>query len=174
MASVRRTIEREMRRRRRPHREVPGIGEAALKGAVAGAAGTIAMLVVAELEARAAAGELGDRARELGPRIRGGRARARAAAPTRRPRQRIAAEVAIGAAIGAVYGIVQARVRLPDAAHGAVLGALTYGAHATGMLPAGGILAPPANASLQEALAPAGTHAVFGLATARAFRLLGG
>ena len=173
MASVRRTIEREMRRRR-SGRGTTGLGEAMLKGAVAGAAGSVAMLVVAELEARAAAGDLGARARELAPKIRGGRTRARAAAPTRRPRQRIGVEVAIGAAIGAVYGVVQTRVRLPEAAHGAVLGALTYAVHSTGWLPAGGVLAPPPNASLQDALTPAGTHAVFGLATARAFELLGG
>lgn len=174
MASVRRTIEREMRRRRGPRRRAAGLGEAALKGAVAGAAGTVAMLVVAELEARAAAGDLGERARELAPRIRGGRTRARAAAPTRRPRERIGVEIAIGAAVGAVYGVVQTRVRLPEAAHGAILGALTYAVHAAGWLPAGGLLAPPEDASLKDALTPAGTHAVFGLATTRAFRLLGG
>ena len=174
MPSVRRTIEREIRRRRRPRRRTASLGEAMVKGAVAGAAGSVAMLVVAELEARAAAGDLGARARGLAPKIRGGGTRARAAAPTRRPRERIGVEIAIGAAIGAVYGVVQTRVRLPEAAHGAVLGALTYAVHATGWLPAGGVLAPPPDASLQDALTPAGTHAVFGLATARAFDLLTG
>ena len=174
MASVRRTFEKQLRRGVRRPRTRSGMGEAALKGAVAGAAGSVAMLVVAELEARAAAGDLGERARELAPRIRGGRTRARAAAPTRRSPERIGLEVAVGAAIGAVYGLVQSRVRLPEAAHGAVLGALTYAVHATGLMPAGGILAPPPDASLQDALMPAGPHAVFGLATARAFALLGG
>ena len=174
MASVRRTIDREIRRRRRPRRRTGSRGDAARKGAIAGAAGSFARLVVAELVARAAAGDLGAHARELAPKIRGGATRARAAAPTRRPRQRIGLEIAIGAAIGAAYGVVQTRVRLPEAAHGAVLGALTYAVHATGWLPAGGVLAPPPDASLKDALTPAGTHAVFGLATARAFQLLAG
>lgn len=174
MASFRRTFDREIRRRTRGRPRALGLGEAALKGAVAGAAGSVAMLVTAELEARAAAGDLGARVREVAPRVRGGRAGARAASPSRRPMERMGVEVAVGAIVGAVYGMVQTRVKLPAAAHGAVLGVLTYAVHATGWLPAGGVLAPPPDASFKDALRPAGPHAVFGLATARAFEMLRG
>ena len=153
-----------------------GVGEAALKGAVAGVAGAIAMLAAGELEARGATGALGGRVREIvgGPRTRGSRRRQRPAAPSRQAATDLVAQLSAAAAVGAVFGIVQSRFRLPEAAHGALLGGLAYAASASGAFRGAGLLAPPPNASLRDVLMPAGTHAVFGLTTARAYDMLTG
>ena len=153
-----------------------GVGEAALKGALAGVAGGIAMLAAGELEARGAAGELGARVQEMagGPRTRGSRQRRRPAPASRQATANLVAQLSAAAAVGAVFGIVQSRFRLPEAAHGALLGGLAYAASASGAFAGAGLLAPPPNASLRDVLMPAGTHAVFGLATARAYDMLTG
>lgn len=167
---------RQLKRRTRRTARAGGndVLTGALKGAVAGIAGGIAMLAAGELEARGAAGDLGEPVRTMarGPRTRGAQRRRREGAPSRQPAPAIAAQLAAAAVVGAVYGAVQSRVRLPDAAHAAVLGAITLAANASGLLPRGSVLAPPAGASLQEMLMPVGAHALFGTTTARVFGML--
>ena len=160
-----------MRRRRRRRTSV---GEAALRGVLAGVAGGVAMLAVGELEARGAAGDLGERVRELaqGPRSKSAQRRRREAAPSRLGARSVIAQLAVAAAVGAVYGVVRSQLRLPEAAHGALLGGLAYAANASGLLPENGILSPPDGASAEEALMPAGAPALFGIATTRVFDLL--
>ena len=162
-----------MRRRRRRRQDV---GQAALRGAVAGLAGGLAMLLVGELEARAAAGDLGDRARELtqGPRSRSAQRRRRQAAPSKLAPRDLAVQLAAAATVGAVYGVLRSQLPLPQAAHGALLRGLAYAANASGLLPERSILSPPADASAEKALLPAGAHALFGVATTRVFDMLMG
>ena len=75
---------------------------------------------------------------------------------------------------GAIYGVVQDRLHPPDALHGLLLGGLVYAANFPewGLLPKLGVLPPPTEQSLEKAVLPLGTHLVFGLATATAFRAL--
>ena len=159
--------------RSRIRRHEVGLGEAALKGAVAGVAGSVAMMAAHELEVRGMfAGE-----RRPEPAIRRGvRRAARKEGVRLSSRQKLGAEIGVqlvgAAVVGALFGVVQSRLRLPATANAALLGGLVYATGHSGLLPRAGLFAPPANQTLKEALVPAGSNAVFGLATARVFAML--
>ena len=161
-----------MRRMARRRHEI-GLGEAALKGALAGVAGSVAMMAAHELEVRG----LFHGERKPEPAIRRGvRRAARKEGVRLSGAQRMGVEIGaqlLGAAmVGAVFGMVQSRVRLSAGANAALLGGLVYATGHSGLLPRAGLFAPPAHQTLKEALVPAGSNAVFGLATARAFAML--
>lgn len=147
-----------------------GLGEAVAKGALAGVVGGVAMLVTRELELRGLFP--GERRPEPAIRREGRPRRRRQRLDAPRPTAGIGAQLAAAAAVGVLYGVVQSRLRLPPTATGALLGGLVYAGNASGVLPGAGLLAPSPGRTLKEALVPAGTDAVFGLATARAFTLL--
>lgn len=170
-----RRAQRRMAQARDRHSRI-GMGEAAWKGALAGLAGGAAMLGARELEARGLFDEEDED--EVppppGPRIarRAARARGRELTDRQAAISGIALQLAAAATVGAVYGVIRTRVPLPGGADGALLGALVYVGSRWGLLPATGLFESPADQSLQQALVPAGTHAVFGVATARAFEML--
>jgi hypothetical protein len=107
-----------------------GVGEAALKGAIAGAVGGLAMIAAEELAERRVlsrtgrardewstiAADLGERA---GLRLRG---RTRTAAG-------VGLHVVISAALGAAYGVAMSQGRLKTPLKGLVESALVYGAY---------------------------------------------
>ena len=78
------------------------------------------------------------------------------------------------AVFGAIYGIVQSRLHPPSVLHGLVLGGLVYAANypSFGVLPKAGIVPPPQEQSLTEALIPVAPHIAFGLTTAAVFEAL--
>lgn len=151
------------------------VGEAALKGAVAGLIGGVVLKLLWQAEQTALLPE--DR---------------RVTSPTTRMVEQLAekhgvqlsgvqtqaaAATAYGgnmALFGAVYGVVQSRLHPPDALHGLVLGGLVYAANFPrwGALPRAGIVPPPQEQTLTEALVPVAPHIGFGLATAAVFKAL--
>lgn len=151
------------------------VGEAALKGAVAGLIGGVVMKLLWQAEQTALVPEdrrvsspttrmveqLAER-REL--QISGTQARAAAATV-------YGGNMAL---FGAVYGVVQSRIHPPDALHGLLLGGLVYAANfpSWGALPRAGIVPPPGEQPLAEALIPVAPHLGFGLTTAAVFKAL--
>ena len=174
---------REYRIGRPRRRQRAGIGEAAWKGAAAGLAGGVAMLAMDEVAARGLLPGDDEAPQHRGPAIRrgarrvvrkGARQLGLRLSADQREAGAIAVELAAAAAIGALFGVVSSRVPVPAAATGPLLGALVYGATLSGMIPDGGLLAPDGALSFRDALRPAGSQALFGSVTARAFELLAG
>lgn len=152
------------------------VGEAAVKGALAGVIGGLVMKAVWEMEQKALL-STGD---ELGSPTK----MAVEAVAEKQGMQLSDAQVSAGAAVvytgnmalwGAIFGVVQSRIHPPDALHGLLLGGLVYGANfpAFGVLPKLGVLPPPSEQSREEAAVPIGAHVAFGLATAAVFKALG-
>ena len=151
------------------------VGEAALKGALAGVAGGAAMMLARPLEAKG----LLPASERSGPeweRIVRSEARRRRIHLTELQITLLgsAVHLSYSALIGAAYGVVRSRTRVPDAAQGLVTSALVYAANfpAVGLVPRRGIAPPPKKQRPRKALTPVATHAVFGVTTAAAFRAL--
>lgn len=154
------------------------MGEAALKGALAGAAGGVAMIAMQQAESLAGLAEDG---RAAAPRAVGRAARAaKGAAQAQGVRMSgdqvaltgVAIQILAAAGIGAVYGVLSNQFRLPVGVQGSVLAGIVYAANLWGLMPSSGLLELPTGVPLKEALVPVGPHAVFGAATARAFDML--
>jgi hypothetical protein len=151
------------------------IGEAALKGALAGVAGGAAMTLVRPLQARG----LLPASERSGPeweKIVRSEARRRRIHLTKLQSALLggAVHLSYSALIGATYGVVRSRARIPDAAQGLVTSALVYAANypAWGLMPRRGVASSPSKQRPRKALIPVATHAVFGVTTAAAFKVL--
>lgn len=151
-----------------------GLGEAALRGALAAIAGGLVMKVVWEAGDRALPAE-----ERFGSPTRGAvDAIARRADARLTGRTRDAASAALYtsamATWGALYGVVQSRAHPPALAHGLLLGALVYAANFTraAALPKAGIVPAYTDQTRRQKALPIGAHAAFGLTTAAAFAAL--
>lgn len=152
-----------------------GLGEAALKGALASVVGGLAMKLVWEAEERA----LLDAPERLGsPTKQAVTAMAARRGRTLSDRQTTLAATALYlgsmAQWGALYGIVQNRLQPPHQLHGLVLGALVYAANfpGFGVLPKLDVYLPPSGQSKAQAAIPIGAHVAYGITTAAAYRAL--
>lgn len=151
------------------------VGEAALKGALAGLVGALAITAVTKAETKALLPEGEDPkpppqkfvetvAEEQGVEL--SEAQSKAAGT--------AVHLGHSALWGALYGVVQSRIHAPTTLHGLLLGGLVYNAQfpAWGLLPKMGVLPPPSMQSIEKASVAVGAHIAFGLATAAAFDAL--
>ena len=154
-------------------RDVP-LGEAALKGAIAGAVGGLALIAAEELAERklvsrsgrardewgAIATRVGERA---GVRLRG---RSRTAAG-------VGMHVLVSAALGAAYGVAMSQGRLKTPLKGLVEAGLVYGAYLAerpGPLTRGN--RGRRLRAARKGVLPVSAHDLFGAATAQVFRAL--
>ena len=152
-----------------------GVGQAALKGALAAVIGGAVMRAVWEGGQRALAP-----AERLPSPTRGmvdALAQRRGAALTHGQRTAASLGIYAGAmaAWGALYGAVQSRLHPPALVHGLLLGGLVYGANfpaKVGALTRAGVVPPPRALSRRQNAVPLAAHAAFGLATAAAFEAL--
>jgi hypothetical protein len=153
--------------------EESSLANAALRGAAAGIAGGLAMLLVTRIT-RALMPGVGDAARTPGElvarRALDGNGRSGAAVMA----AGTAAHFTSCAAWGAIYGVAQSRLHPPEWFHGAALGGLSYALlyPSAGLLPRLGIMPPPMQQSLGSAAAPLDASLTFGLTTALAYRAL--
>lgn len=159
--------------RRRGRR--PGLGESAAKGAIAGLIGGAAMMLAMKAEQKLLLSEL---QQSDPPPKRFVEAVAGGQGVSLSERQAMAAGMGVhmgySALWGALYGVVQERLDPPELLHGLVLGGLVYAVNFPewGLLPKVGVLPPPSQQDPREAAVPLIAHAVFGVATARAFDAL--
>ena len=158
-----------------PHRDDSlDLPQAALRGALAGAAGAAAMLVAERLAEHRLVSRSGTAwfewgnvaaaaARRGGVRLRGAR---RAAAG-------VGMHLLAGAAIGALYGAARSR-GLSRPAQGVLESLLTYAAYLATLQrpPARGLIGVRARRRERKGVLPLSTHSVFGIATSRAFQAL--
>lgn len=149
-----------------------GVGEAALKGAVAGMVGGAAMMMAMKVEQKALLPE--GRTMEPPPKKLVETLAGKADVGLEDGQARMAGmgvHMGYSAMWGALFGIVQNRVHPPSAMHGLLLAGLVYAANfpSFGLLPRLGVLPPPSQQPLREAAIPAGAHVVYGLATAAVF-----
>lgn len=158
------------RRRRRT-----GIADSAVKGAIAGLVGGMAMMMAMKREQRAL---LPEEERTDPPPKKLVKAVAQKQAVEIGETQAMTAGMGMhmgySALWGAVYGVVQNRLRPPDLLHGLVLGGLLYAANFPewGLLPRVGALPPPSAQEPVQAAIPVMAHAVFGITTAKVFEAL--
>jgi len=151
------------------------LGEAAVKGALAGMIGGVAMMMAMKMEQKALLpeGQTTDP-----PPKKLVEALAERVDVELEDRQAMLAGMSVhmgySALWGALYGIVQNRVHPPAPLHGLLLGGIVYAANfpSFGLLPRVGAMPPPSQQPLREAAIPAGAHVVFGMATAAAFEAL--
>ena len=158
----------------RPRRH-SGIGETALKGALAGIIGGAAMMMAMKMEQKALLPE--GQTMEPPPKKLVETLAEKADVELEDNEAKMAGmgvHMGFSAMWGAMYGVVQDRVHPPFALHGLLLGGLVYAANfpSFGLLPRLGVLPPPSQQPLREAAVPAGAHVVYGLATAAAFEAL--
>ena len=75
---------------------------------------------------------------------------------------------------GAVYGAVHTRVEPPALVHALLLSGLSYAVTVPdgGLLPRLGLMPPPTEQSMEQALVPVDAHLAFGVTTAAAFEAL--
>ena len=157
------------------HRDRPSIGEAALRGALAGVIGGLVLKLAWQAgEQTLPAGE------QFGSPTRGAvdvLAKKADVQLSERERTAAAAGVYTGAMAlwGAVFGAVQSRVHPPFLAHGLLLGGLVYAANfsrTAAALPKAGIVPAIGDQTDGQRAVSLGAHAVFGLATAAAYEAL--
>jgi hypothetical protein len=152
-----------------------GVGQVAMKGALAGMIGGAAMMVAMKMEQKALLPE--GQTMEPPPK-KLVETLAEKADVEIEDKQAKAAGMGVhmshSAMWGALYGIVQDRLHPPSALHGLLLGGLVYATNfpSFGLLPKLDVLPPPSQQPLREAAIPAGAHVVYGLATAAAFEAL--
>ncbi|MEW5929139.1 MAG: hypothetical protein AB1941_16905 [Gemmatimonadota bacterium] len=151
-----------------------GLGEAALKGAVASLVGGLATKLVWEAGQRTLPGP--DRVHSPTAEVVAAMAE-RAGTTLSEPQTRAAAGAFYGQtmlAYGALYGIVQGRLHPPAAAHGLLLAGIMYAANfpGFGVLPRLGVMPPPGEQSAREAAVPVAAQVAYGLTTAAVFRAL--
>jgi hypothetical protein len=151
------------------------VGEAALKGALAGVAGGAAMMLVRRLEERG----LLSASERSGPEWatflrREARHRGIRLTKTQSALLGSSLQLSYSALIGAAYGVVRSRTRIPRAAQGLVTGALVHAANlpAWGLIVERGITPRPLRQRRRKALIPISTHAVFGVTTVATFKVL--
>ncbi|HVX42120.1 MAG TPA: hypothetical protein VHB25_21345 [Gemmatimonadaceae bacterium] len=147
------------------------IAEAAIKGALAGLAGGIALMLAEQLGRRTVLPENSDttstaaRAVELV-------ASEHETSPSRAVSEALGGtlELTWCAALGAAFGIVHSRLGTPAIVDGLALAALAYTTTASpvGVLPRIG-MSPPQAENMEEAAIPIASHVAFGVATAAVF-----
>lgn len=76
---------------------------------------------------------------------------------------------AYGGFWGAVYGLIQSSLRLPAALHGLLYGLLVWLIGPVTLVPAMGIMPPPQQQGVRQALLVAGFHVSYGLALGLVF-----
>ena len=159
----------------RTHDGRDGLAGAALKGALAGMIGGMAMAAVTKMEQKAllAQGEehtlppeklVDTLAGREGVSLSGSESMALG----------MGVHLGYSALWGAIHGVGQEELHLPPALHGLLLGGLVYGITMGpgGIFPRLGIAPPPTQQSLEKTEVALGAHAAFGLATAAAFQVL--
>ncbi|HEV2733672.1 MAG TPA: hypothetical protein VGV85_02500 [Longimicrobiaceae bacterium] len=151
-----------------------GLGEAALKGAVASLVGGMATKLVWEAGQRTLPGP--DRVHS--PTAGAVEAMAeRAGTSLTEAQTRAAAGAFYGQtmlAYGALYGIVQSRLHPPALGHGLLLAGIMYAANFPdfGLLPRLGVMPPPGEQGAREAAVPVAAQLAYGLTTAAVFDAL--
>lgn len=152
----------------------PTLGDAAVKGAVAGMLGGVALLLAERLTSRAVLppGERVHEGRDAAEAIAD--ARDAALSPARAEAAGAGLELGACALLGAVYGMVQSRLHPPDVLHGLLLGGLSWMATSSGSgaLPRLGAAAPARMQSMERTAVPVASHVAYGVATAMAFDAL--
>lgn len=150
------------------------VGDAALKGALAGLIGGAAMAAAMKAEQLLLpAGSQADM-----PPVELVETEAEKAGVSLSQPQALAAGMAAhmgySALLGATYGVVQSRLHAPTLLHGLLFGTLAYAAGYAkgGIMPRTGTMPPPTQQPLERAVLPPAAHAVFGLTTAEAFAQL--
>ncbi len=151
------------------------LGEAALKGALAGMVGGGAMMMAMKLGQQALLPE-GEQMEPPPKKLVETVAERQGVglSDTQAMAAGMGVHMGYSALWGALYGVVQSRLHPPGALHGLLLGGLVYAANFPewGLLPKLGVLPPPTQQPLEKAALPVGAHVVFGLATAAAFAAL--
>ena len=150
------------------------LGDAAVKGAVAGLLGGVALLLAERLSSRAVLppGERAHEGRDAAEAIAD--ARGAALSPARAEVAGAGLELGACALLGAVYGVVQSRVHPPDVLHGLLLGGMSWMAtnSGRGALPRLGAAAPASMQAMERTAVPVASHVAYGVATAMAFDAL--
>lgn len=150
------------------------LSQAALRGAIAGAAGAAAMLLAERLAEHRVVSRSGTSWFEWGNRAS---SLARRSGHPMRGRRRAAAGVGMqlvfGAALGALYGAARSR-GLSDPAQGVLESLLAYGAFLSERQrpSARGLVRTRARRRERRGVLPVAAHDIFGAATARAFQAL--
>jgi hypothetical protein len=151
------------------------VGEAALKGALAGVAGGAAMMLVRPFQAKGLL-PASERTEPEWQKVVRSEARRRRIHLTKMQSALLgsAVHLSYSALIGAAYGVMRSRAPIPDAAQGLVTSGLVYAANfpAWGLMPRRGVTPPPSKPRRRKAVIPVATHAVFGVTTAAAFKVL--
>jgi hypothetical protein len=152
-----------------------GIAEAAAKGALAGVAGGMVMMMAIKMEQQALLPE-GAQAESPPKKVVETMAE-RAGVELPEPQATavaMGAHLEYGAMWRALYGILKSRLRVSPALLGLVYGELIYALNypSWGLLPRLGVQPPPSQQPLAKAAIPVGAHAIFGLATAAAYETL--
>lgn len=153
----------------------PSLGDAMLRGALAGAIGAAAMMVARKLEAKALLppGNLDEPVPEKVVDTLAGKAGVELS-HTESVAAGMGVHLAFSALVGALYGAAESRVDVNPVVGGLALGgaifAMTY--PSWGLLPQIGAQEPIFQSSIEKTAVPIGTHAVFGLTTALAFDAL--
>lgn len=154
-----------------------GIGEAALKGALAGIVGGVALMLMEKVEQKvllpqgAATPGMGQKAVQQIARDRG-------AQLSRVEAQAAGAGLQLGycAVVGSLLGIAASRVNAPALVEGLAMAGLSYALTMSdaGLLPRLGADSPPELHSIEETAVPVGAHLAFGLTTAAVFDAVAG
>jgi hypothetical protein len=149
----------------------PDLLTSAMRGALAGAVGCLALKLVEQGERRTFL-PLGSDMTSTAARAVNSVAEDHGRSPSRAQAEVIGGtlEVALCAALGAVFGIVHSRVKPPALVHGLVLAGLSYAATSSskGLLPRLGIPSPM-DQTVEEAIVPMAAHLAFGVTTAAVF-----
>lgn len=147
------------------------LGEAAAKGALAGLAGGIALMVTEQAGRRTILPEGADTTSMAAQAVEGV-ASEHDKSPSRQTAELTGAaiELAWCAALGAVFGVLHSRLRSPAIVDGLVLAGLAYVAtnSSRGVLPRIG-MTPPLHQNVEEAAIPIASHVAFGVTTAAVF-----
>ncbi len=154
--------------------ESVSIGAAAAKGALAGLAGAIALMLVEQAGRRTILPAGADTTPAAARAVKA-IAEEHGASPSRPVVEAagVGVELAWCAALGALFGIVHSRVRGPALVDGLALAAIAYAAVSTekGMLPRIG-MSPPMHQNVEEAAIPIASEVAFGITTAAVFEAI--
>jgi len=152
-------------------RQSVSLGTAAAKGAMAGLAGGLALMLVEQAGRRTILPEGADTTSTAARAVKAV-ASEHGSKPSRAVSEAAGGtiELALCAALGAAFGIVHSRVRAPALVDGLALGALAWAATSSkkGVLPRIG-MAPAINQNVEEAAIPIASHVAFGVTTAAVF-----
>jgi uncharacterized membrane protein YagU involved in acid resistance len=159
----------------REQRRRPRTADSALLGAAAGLLGGVAMMVAMKMEQQALLAEeerMDPPPKKLAEVI--ARRQGVALSDTQAMAAGMAVHMGYSALWGAIYGVVQDRLHPPDLLHGLALGGLVYASNFPewGLLPRLGVLPPPSEQNATRVAIPVISHAVFGVATAKAFEAM--